>query len=163
MNRQFFIQQLDKATTKATSLVIKQPFPIAITKNKVIVGDLCIIKNKFGSYDILTKNYTKLYSSVYLFEVAVILAQSYIMDDMSMIKKVLMLQEQLEKHHIDMIHYLHCMKSAKKRRDIERMMILEDKFQVAESYARGIKDKISSIKIQKSKMAYRMINTKNRT
>lgn len=146
MNRELLLKQLDKAASKATSLAFQRASPIPITKNKVIVGNLCISKNKLGFYDVLTLDQSKLYSDVYLFEVAIILAQSFTSGDTSTTRKVLSLQDRFEKHHTDMIHYLHCMKSAKKRHDIERMIILEDKFQIAESYAKDIKDKISNFK-----------------
>lgn len=146
MNRQQLIKQLDNVAAKATSLAIQRRSPILISKNKVLVGNLCINKNKSGYYDILTLDQTKIYSDIYLFEVAIILAQNFGMGDTATIRKVLTLQDRFEKHHTDMIHYLHCMKSAKKRHDIERMVILEDKFQIAESYAKKIKNNILTFK-----------------
>lgn len=146
MNRELLVKQLDKATTKATALAIQRGSPISITKNKVVVGNLCICKNKSGFYDIVTLDQHPIYSDIYLFEVAIILAQSYSSGDTPTVRKVLTLQDKFEKHHTDMVHYLHCMKSAKKRHDIDRMIILEDKFQIAESHAKNIKDQISIFK-----------------
>jgi len=149
MNRQRLIKQLDHAASKATSLAIQRGSPILISKNKVLVGNMCINRNKSGYYDILTLDQAELYSDIYLFEVAIILAQNFGTGDASTTRKVLMLQDRFEKHHTDMIHYLHCMKSAKKRHDIERMVILEDKFQISESHAKNIKNKILTFKRSK--------------
>ena len=46
-----------------------------------------------------------------------------------------------------MIHYLNCLKGARKRRDIERMAILEDKFQIAEILAKHARNGIAVFKL----------------
>jgi len=45
-----------------------------------------------------------------------------------------------------MLNYLSCLKGAKKKHDIERMAILEDKFQVAETLAKSARDSITNFK-----------------
>jgi hypothetical protein len=47
-----------------------------------------------------------------------------------------------------MIHYLHCMKTTKKK-NADRLAILEDKFQVAEIHAKNIKDQLTLFKRMK--------------
>lgn len=56
------------------------------------------------------------------------------------------LEEKFSKHHTDMLHYLNCLKGAKKNRDLERMAILEDKFQVSEMLAKQARDSILNFK-----------------
>lgn len=146
MERAALISQLDRATSKAMMLAIQRCSPIPINRNRVVVGNICVDKNKSGFYDILTPDRKHLYKDVYLYEIAIILAQRYAAGDTSAIRKVLALQDRFEKHHLDMLHYLQCMKSAKKKHDIERMAILEDKFQISESFAKDIREKMSLFK-----------------
>ena len=78
---------------------------------------------------------------------AIIIREVYnIIGNMSSLNKGSLLENKFSKYHTDMIHYLHCLKGAKKRHDIERMAILEDKFQVSETLAGSIRDRISVFK-----------------
>lgn len=104
------------------------------------------MKNKLGLYDVVKPPDNHLYENISVFDVAVIIAQRYNAGETSIIKKILILEDRFTKHHNDMIHYLNCLKGAKKRRDIERMAILEDKFQVAEILAKNARDSISIFK-----------------
>ena len=77
---------------------------------------------------------------------AVIVAQRYNHHETGVIKQVLILEDKFSKYHTDMIHYLHCMKAAKRKQDIDRLAILEDKFQLAEQRAKDTRDSISVFK-----------------
>jgi hypothetical protein len=105
-----------------------------------------IIEKDGNSFNILTLAKTLLYERISAFDVAVIIAQHHNAGDKSSIKKVLELEEQFSKHHEDMTHYLHCFKGAKKRKDVDRMAILEDKFQISEMSAKRIRDKLQIFK-----------------
>ena len=45
-----------------------------------------------------------------------------------------------------MTHYLHCFKGAKKRKDYDRMAVLEDRFRMSEMAAKSVKDKLHTYK-----------------
>jgi len=146
MNRNILIDRLDRATENAASMAINRGYPIRISKKSTLIGNTFVEKNSEGLYDVILPNKEKLYKDISVFDVAVIIAQRYNSGETSSIKKVLSLESRYEKYHNDMIHYLNCLKSAKKKHDIERMAILEDKFQVAEILAKGARDGISNFK-----------------
>lgn len=111
-----------------------------------MVGNIIVEQNLSGYYDIVDPCLGIIYSNISLFDVAVIVAQRYCSGQTSIIRKVLALEGIYSKHRTDMVHYLSCLKGAKKNRDIERMAILEDKFQIAEIAAKQAKDNISIFK-----------------
>jgi hypothetical protein len=146
MNRSALLNKLDKATEKAASFAISRGDPIRMSRRSTLIGNTFVEKNNNGLYDVILPNKTILYKDLSVFDVAVIIAQRYNSGEQSIIKKVLSQEEIYLKHHNDMLHYLNCLKSAKKRHDIERMAILEDKFQVAEMLARNARNSISIFK-----------------
>jgi len=146
MDRPTLLERLDKATDRAATFAIRRGFPIPVSKKSTLIGNTFVEKNANGLYDVLTFDRTILFSDISVFDIAVIVAQRYNTDETGMIRQILQLDERYSKYHIDMIHYLHCMKSAKKRHDLQRMVILEDKFQIAEQCARSIRDKLSNFK-----------------
>lgn len=146
MNRSRLIDKLDKVTDKAASIAVSRGFPLRMTKKSTLIGNIFVEQNSNGFYDIVVPGRGKIYSDISVFDVAVIVAQRYNSGENSVIRKVLALESKYSKHHTDMIHYLSCLKGAKKNRDIERMAILEDKFQVAEILAKNARDSISIFK-----------------
>lgn len=145
MDRSELLANLDKATDKAATLVLQRGLSVPVVKNSVLIGDVSIEKNSIG-YNVITRDRSRIYENITVFDVAVIVAQRYNTGEISIIRKVLFLEDRFSKYHMDMIHYLHCMKNAKKQNNHERMAILEDKFQLAEQLARDVRDKISSFK-----------------
>ena len=87
-----------------------------------------------------------LFENISVFDVAVIVAQRYNSGAMRDVERVLQLEQKFSKYHIDMLHYLHCMKVARKKNDAERSAILEDKFSMAELLAKNTRDKIANFK-----------------
>jgi len=146
MNKENLLKKLDKATSRAASISIQRGIPIAISNKLVRVGNLFISKNKNNFFDVLTADRTPLYKDILVFDVAVIIAQRYSTGQKSIIKTVLELEEKYSKFHTDMIYYLHAIKIAKEKNDINKMSILEDKFQSAEMQAKELRDKISVFK-----------------
>lgn len=146
MDRPDLLEKLDKATDKAASFAIQRGMPIQMSKKSVMIGDALIEKNERGTYDVLSFDKSMLYENISVFDVAVIVAQRHNHRETGVIKQVLTLEERFSKYHNDMIHYLHCMKSAKKKQDVDRMAILEDKFQLAEQKAKDTRDSISVFK-----------------
>jgi hypothetical protein len=142
------VERLDEATDLAATFAMQRGLPLAISKKSILIGSLVIEKNSKGFYDIIQADRNKLYEDISVFDVAVIIAQRYNSGERSVIKEVLDLERKFVKYHTDMIHYLHCMKSAKKKNP-ERLAILEDKFQVAELYAKDIKDQLALFKRMK--------------
>ena len=140
----------DDALNQAASIAIKNAEPIKRSKNSAFIGTTIVEKNSSGYYDVKSIDKAVLYENISVFDVALIIAQRYSAGEHGVIKQVLALEEKYSKHHNDMVHYLHCFKAAKKKNDIEKMCILEDKFQVAESLAKMTKDKITSFKRVKS-------------
>lgn len=146
MNSHPLILKLDRATDRAISIALSRGIPLRVAKKTALIGNIVVRKNKKTMYDIVTLDGNTLFQNIYVFDVAVIVAQRYNAGETSVIKKVLSLEEKYSKYHTDMIHYLHCLKLAKKRNDTERMAILEDKFQISETMAKNIKDIISIFK-----------------
>ena len=140
------LDKLDRATSRAASFAINRGFPIPMSKKTTLIGNTFVEKNTNGLYNIVSPDKTILYKDISIFDIAVIVAQRYNSGEPAAIKKVLALEERFAKYHTDMIHYLDCLKGAKKRHDIERMAILEDKFQVAEILAKKARDSISIFK-----------------
>lgn len=146
MNRPDLLDKLERATDRAASVAIQRGMPIQVTKKSVMIGNALIEKNDQGTYDVLNFDKSSLYENISVFDVAVIVAQRYNQHETGVIKQVLILEEKFSKYHNDMIHYLHCMKLAKKKQDTDRMAILEDKFQLAEQRAKDTRDSISVFK-----------------
>ena len=142
MNRTHLIEQLDQATDKAASFAIQRGMPIPGSKSGIWVGNTFVKRNKNGFYDIFSLNKDPLFENIMVFDVATIIAQRYTSGEFNTLKKVLDLEYTYSKHHTDMLHYLHCMKAAKKRNDYSTMAILEDKFQISEIRAKRIRDSI---------------------
>lgn len=149
MDKPKLLEELDTATNLAASMALKKGVPIPISKKSTLVGNLLIEKNKNGFFNIVNSSKKILHEDISVFDVAMIIAQKYISSDFSSIKKVLYLEDKFIKYHIDMTHYLHCMKSAKKKKDFERFAILQDKFQTAEMLAENVKNNLNIFKTMK--------------
>jgi hypothetical protein len=140
------LEKLDKATDRAAGMAISRGMPIPVSKNSTLISNLLVEKNDNSFYNVRTLEGKILYEDISVFDVAVIVAQRHSAGEISAVKQVLYLEGKFSKYHTDMVHYLHCMKTAKKRQDNERMAILEDKFQVSEMLAKNTRDKISNFK-----------------
>lgn len=146
MNKDTLLERLDNATDRAAAYAIQRGSPISVNKKSVIVGSTVIEKNSYGTYNVLSFDRRVLFEDISVFDVAVIIAQRYNRHEDSVIGQVLWLEEKFSKYHTDMLHYLNCMKLAKKKDDLGRLAILEDKFQMAEISARNTRDRISAFK-----------------
>jgi len=146
MERLEILEKLERATDRAATFAISRGYPIPMDKKSTLIGNVFVQKNTKGFYDVLKFDKTPIYEDISVFDVAIIVAQRYNSGETSIIKKVLDLEEKFSKYHTDMIHYLHCIRGAKKNHDHERMAILEDKFQVSETLAKMTRDKISVFK-----------------
>ena len=146
MSRTSLLDKLDRVTDKAATVAISRGYPIPMSNKATMVGGVFVMRNDIDLYDIVSIDKQVLYENISVFDVAVIIAQRYNAGETSVVKQVLALEERFSKYHTDMIHYLHCLKGAKKRHDIERMAILEDKFQVSETLAKNARDRISIFK-----------------
>ncbi len=149
MDRAALLDKLDKATDRSAHLAINRGMPLRITRNSTLIGNTFVEKNIVGLYNVISPNNVIIYENISVFDIAVIIAQRYNSGESAIINAVLVLEERFAKHHTDMIHYLNCLKGAKKRHDIERMAILEDKFQIAELSAKNARDSISIFKRMK--------------
>jgi len=147
MKRAILLEELGKATDKAAAYALERGFPIPISKKSTVVGNLFVEKNNNGLYNVLKFDKHVLYKDISVFDIAVIIAQKYNVGESSAIKQVLYLEGVFTKYHLDMIHYLHVMKNAKKKNDNDRVAILEDKFRMAEMSAKNARNKIINFKI----------------
>lgn len=145
MDRASIIEKLDKATDKAASFAIQRGMPIP-NKTDTWVGNTIVKKNSNGFYDILSLDKEILFKDISAFDIATIIAQRYTSGEFKTVEKVLKLENEYSKYRTNMIHYLHCMKGAKKRRDYDTMTILEDKFQISEIRAKTTKNNIAIFK-----------------
>ncbi len=146
MNRVELIEKLDKATDRAADLAIQRGMPISSNKSSMWVGSTLVKKNTNGFYDIFSLDKKVLFKDIAVFDIATIIAQRYSSGEFKTIETILVLENKYSKYHTDMLHYLHCMKGAKKRHDYDTMAILEDKFQITEIRAKNTRDNISIFK-----------------
>jgi len=147
MDKPLLLSRLEKATDTAASFVIQRGFPVPKKKNGTWVGNTLVKKNNIGLYDVISlDNNQPLYENISVLDVAIIIAQRHSNGEFKTIRKVLSLETVFSKHHTDMIHYLHCIKGAKRRQDYSMMAILEDKFQIAELRAKTVRDEIAIFK-----------------
>ena len=142
MNKVSLLNKLENVTDKVAFSARHSGFPLALSKNRILVGNISIEKNREGFYNIMSLSRDTLYKDVSSLDIAVIISQRYNMGEFSVIRKILELDEKYSKYYIDMMHYIHCFKSAKSKNDKERMAILEDKFRVSEIFAKDIKSRI---------------------
>jgi hypothetical protein len=146
MDKTGLLDKLDRATDKAVSVALVRGIPLPVSKKSTMIGTTLIRKNSKGFYDVLSLDGKLLYGDISVFDVAIIVAQRHNAGETGTIKKVLYLEQKYSKHHSDMLTYLHCLKGAKKKNDTERMAILEDKFQIAEMFAKDVRDHITLFK-----------------
>ena len=146
MDRSSVLETLDKATDRAATFAIQRGMPISVSKKSVLIGSTLVEKNDDDFYNVLSLDRKILYPNISVFDVAVIIAQRHSNGEFSTVKKVIQLEERFHKYHCDMTHYIHCYRGAKKKNDLERMFILEDKFQLSEMLAKATRDSISVFK-----------------
>lgn len=146
MYKDRLIEKLDKATDKAVIVALSNNIPLRISNKSALIGNLRIEKNERGFFNIVSFNGNIIFENISLFDIAVIIAQKHANGETSAIKRIISLDEKYSKYHLDMLHYLHCLKSAKRNGDIERMAILEDKFQMAEIMAKHIRSSLLTFK-----------------
>ncbi len=146
-NKRALISRLDNAISKAATDAILQALPIVDSKSGIIyVGNTVIEKNNRGFYNISSLNRDLLYENIVILDIAIIISQKYTLGETSKLRRVVDLEYEYAKHHSEMIHYIHCMKSAKKKKDYTVLFVLEDKFQLAEMYAKKARDSIAFFK-----------------
>jgi hypothetical protein len=145
MEKAKFLNKLDKATDKAAKMAIEQGLPIP-GKEGVYIGNTIVEKNKSNLYNVVSLDHRVLYENISIFDIAVIIAQRYNSSEFGIIEKVLKIENEFTKYHLDMIHYLNCHKSAKKKKDYDKMYILEDKFRIAEQHAKKLKNNLAIFK-----------------
>lgn len=146
MNRATLLDKLDRATTKLASFAVVRGYPLTMPDKSTLIGRTFIKKTDCNTYNILSSSKEILYKDISAFDIAVIIAQRHNLGETLSIRKVLLLEASFSKHHTDMMHYLHCIRRAKKDRDTMRMAILEDKFQISEIMAKKIRDSIARFK-----------------
>jgi hypothetical protein len=146
MNREKLISNLETATDKAALIFASQK---SISKKSITGSNKIIIeKNSASRYDVVAHG-AVIAENISTFDIASAVAHQYNLNQKSIIKKILNLDNTFSKYRMDMMHYLHCMTIAKKRKDIERLSILEDKFQLAEERAKVVRNKLMLFKISK--------------
>ena len=146
LGKRSIINKLDKVTSRAAKFALDKGYPLRTSKKEILVGNTIVKKSINGLYDVILPDNTVVYSNIVIFDVAIIIAQRYNLGETSVISNVSKLEERYVKYRNDMMHYLNCLKIAKGRRDLERMAILEDKFQVAEASAKIIRNNIAIFK-----------------
>lgn len=138
----------DDAVRRATEMAIQKNEPIIESKKKIHIGTLLVCKNSINLYNILELGTKKiLYENIELYDSAVIIAQYQNKGMKSTIDEVLNIDKEYSKHGNDMVHYLHCYKIAKQKNNLDRMLILEDKFQLSEQMAKLVRLRLSKFKV----------------
>lgn len=149
MNKKALLDKLAKVVDKAASIAVQRGTPIKIKQTDILVSNAVVRKNNDGLYDIIAADKNIVYKNIPVLDVATIVAHRYSLGQLRSIEKILDIGNNYAKYCADMLHYLHCMKGAKKRKDYVSMDILEDKYQIAEYRAKRLKQDIQSFKIVK--------------
>lgn len=136
------IKALDKVADKTLSSLLQTCTPIPINDRIIMVGNSFVRKNNNKLYDVLSMNKNVIYCDLVTLDIAVIVAEKYSSGKISDLKKVISLEQKYSKYFFDMLNYLHCIKNAKKNKDLERYLILTDKYNEAKIMASTIKENI---------------------
>jgi len=140
------LDRIDRATDKVALVAIRRGTILPIPEKLIKVDAAYVQKSGHGFYNILNSSKDVIYKDICVFDVAVIVAQKYSKGQRKELKTVLSLESSFFKYHTDMTYYLNCMRKVKVKKDMERLCILEDKFQMAEVHANDLRDKISFFK-----------------
>lgn len=139
--------QLAKKLNTAVDRVIREKKPIVISAGCTLVGEMSVEKNTNGFCIKKSGKIMNNYADIYLYESAVLVARYF--SNINMVKEILEIDKNYKKCHCNMLHYIACYKGAKAINDEQRMMILEDKFQLSEQLATDARCKLSKFKIFK--------------
>ena len=142
MNKADMLKKLSNVVEMTALSAIKKSIPLKFSDKSILVGSLIINKNENNCYDVLNSDKNILFKDIISADIAVIIAQKYNSRNFSTIDKILDLEKNYAKYHLDMLHYLNCMKISKKKKNYERLSILEDKFRIAENRAKRYKNGI---------------------
>jgi len=137
----------ENAISKATQLTIQRHQDTIESKKKVQIGNLLVCKNSTNFYDIVDFVTKKIiYENIELYDAAIIIAHQENKNKKFLITEVLKIDKEYSKHTMDMAHYSHCYKIVKKKNNIDRMLVLEDKFQLSEQLSKMVKLKLLKFK-----------------
>lgn len=142
MNKVDMLRKLNNVVEKAALSAIRKCIPLRVSEKSILVGNLVVNKNSNNCYDVLNSDKVVLFKDIISADIAVIIAQKYNNKHFSTIDKILDLEKNYAKYHLDMLHYLNCMRISKKKKNYERLSILEDKFKIAENRAKRYKNGI---------------------
>ena len=149
-DRAQLLTMLSNAVNTATKAAMKGNRPMVISKRNTIVGPVSIDKIDTGTYTLRRATIIRpLYTNIVLYESAVLIAQAYNRGDRDMIKEILTLESQYVKYSTDMLHYLTCYRAVCARNEIDRMLVLEDKFNTADETVKSIKYKLGKLRNSK--------------
>jgi hypothetical protein len=147
-DKEKLLSLFDNAIEKATHTTMQNSEPIITANKDTFVGLFLVHKKIDNCYEIRESASKKpLYKDIYLYEAAISIAQRLSKGITNSISEILKIDKDYSKHRNDMVHYLHCYKVAIQKKDIEKMSILEDKFQMSEQLSKLIKNRMSKFKL----------------
>lgn len=146
-DRAELLTMLNNAVNSVTKSAIRENRPIVVSKKSTLVGMLSVEKTDNNLHLIKKHLATEsLYTGITLYESAILIAQSYMRGDITSIKEIIEIDNSYTKHHNDMLHHLSCYKTLKLHNNIDRMVILEDKFYMSEELSKLARSKLSRFK-----------------
>lgn len=138
------------AVNRAVKSAVKEGQPLTMSKKDTYVGPLLVQKLINGTYSIYKTNANQpMYSDIHLYEAAVLISQHYERGAISCVREILKIDSDYAKYKTDMMHYIACYKHVKESKDIERMLVLEDKFCMAEELSKITRQRLSKFKISR--------------
>jgi hypothetical protein len=147
-DRPKIISLLNVIVNKVAQTTIKEGCPMALSKKDTYVGSVLVQKLDDGTYTISKADKPiPIYSDIYLYESAILIARYYDRGSVSIIREILKVDKECAKHKTDMMHYIACYKQVKQTRDTERMLVLEDKFCMSEESLKITRSKLSRFTI----------------
>ena len=149
-DRPKLLSLLNVAVNKVAKATVKEGRPLAISKKDTYVGPMLVQKLENGTYSICkTGAKEPVYANIQLYEAAVLISQHYERGSISAVKELLKIDNDYAKYKTDMMHYLACYKQVKQKNDIDRMLVLEDKFYMAEELSKTSRERLSKFKISR--------------
>lgn len=149
-DRTKILSLLSVAVNKVAKATVKEGRPLVVSKKDTYVGPMLVQKMSNGTYSISkTGAITPMYENIHLYEAAVLVSQHYERGKVSFVKEILKIDDDYAKYKTDMIHYLACYKQVKQHKDVDRMLVLEDKFYMAEELSKATRQRLSKFKISR--------------
>lgn len=142
MSKNRLLRKLETATDRAAALTVSKGYPVPCNSDKTFVGNTIVVKNSSNLYNIVSLTNQLLYTDIISKDVALVMARYISFNNTPVIDKIISLEKEYTKLHLEMLFYLNSHKKARQAGDYERMYILEDRISNMEYKAKTVRNRI---------------------